>query len=135
MPSLNNCNTRSQMALNILLYRTNKLQKKYVISWQYIFGLFGRPVYWFGCPNSRDQKTLSKFSFFSCISSFHMLKSRSIISQCIYLFRNDLENKNAHRREKQSGKEDKVKEETVNESLFIELTTWWIMRVFFFSFS
>ena len=64
-----------------------------------------------------------------------MLKWRSIISQSIYLIRNDLENKNAHRREKQSDKEDKVKEETVKKSVFIQLTRLWIMQVFFFSFS
>ena len=32
-----------------------------------VFQLLGRPVNWFGHPNSGSQKTLFKFSFFSCI--------------------------------------------------------------------
>ena len=46
-----------------------------------------------------------------------------MIWQCIYLFQNGLENKNADRREKQWDKEVEVKEETVNESVLIHLTT------------
>ena len=46
-----------------------------------------------------------------------------MISQCIKLFWNGLEYKNADRREKQWDKEVEAKEETVNESVFINLTT------------
>ena len=46
-----------------------------------------------------------------------------MISQCILLFLNGLEYRNADRREKQWDKEVEVKEETVNESVFINLTT------------
>ena len=45
-----------------------------------------------------------------------------MITQCIELFRNGLEYKNADRKENQSDKEVKAKEETVNESVFIHLT-------------
>ena len=40
----------------------------------------------------------------------------------IFIFRNGLEYKNADRRKKQWGKEDKPKEEAVSESVFTYLT-------------
>ena len=36
---------------------------------------FGWPVHWFGCLNSDAQKTVFKFSFFSCISTKNTLNS------------------------------------------------------------
>ena len=53
-----------------------------------------------------------------------MLKLQSIISQCIQLFWNEIEYKNADRREKQRDKEVEAKEETVNKSVSIQLTTY-----------
>ena len=63
-----------------------------------VFGLFERPVYWFGGQNFGTQNTLFKFSFFNCISTNNL------------------------RSDKLSDKEVKVKEEeTVNKSVFIHL--------------
>ena len=45
-----------------------------------------------------------------------------MILQFISIFQNGLEYKNADRRDKQQDKEVKVKEETVNKSVFIHLT-------------
>ena len=42
-------------------------QKHTVILVSDVFRLFGRAVYWFRRPNSGAQKTLFKFSYFSCI--------------------------------------------------------------------
>ena len=39
-----------------------------------VFRAFGRPVYWFGCPNCVAQKALFRFSFFSYISTKNMLQ-------------------------------------------------------------
>ena len=49
----------------------------------HVFRLFRRPIYLFSCPNSGTQKTLFKFSFFSCMSTENKMKCQSMISQCI----------------------------------------------------
>ena len=65
---------KKESVANALTGANNDIELFFLINGSDVFRQFGRLIYWFGHPNSGAQKTLLKFSFFSCISTENTLK-------------------------------------------------------------
>ena len=86
------------------------------------FRTFGRPVYWFGPPNS-GPKTLFNFFFSSCISKKNLSSDQSFHNSSNYFEMMAQNTIIQTKEENNQEKEFRAKEETVSESVFIHLTT------------
>ena len=90
-----------------------------------VFRSFGKPVYWFGCPNSDAQKTHFKFSF-SVVFLFLFLFKVAINDIKMHLIILKQLTRQKYRQTKKNnetrrGKKKEAKEETVYKTVFIYL--------------